>query len=475
MHHILIGMYSTETNSFAPGRIQLKDFGQNIFSPDTTWAERGKRSRLGAFLNVLEARQDVQIIPTTAAVAEAGSPVASDAHNAIMQFILTTAEAHPEIDGVLLFMHGAIACETEPDAEGAVLAGLRARLGNDVPIIVALDLHANVSDRMLENGNAFILYDNYPHTDIYDCCTEAAHMLLDTLDGKIRPVMRARRLPLLSEFVPTTDASLAPVLSKMHALEKQPGILAATVAYGFFLSDIEQCPSVAVVVADGKAELAQQAADELADVLWAQRHLAKRSYYGLEEALEEISASPDGPYVLADCTDNPGGGSPGDGTHILRGLLVHGVQNAVVAAIYDPQTVVQAEEAGIGAFIDASIGGKTSPDPLGEPVRCRAAVRGFCDTQPSYGRVAVLQAEGVTVLVQSNRFQMFHPDFVRDCGLNPLGYKIIVVKSNIAYRSGYAPIAKKCMEISVPGLNIGRPEDAPLMHCRRPVYPLDEL
>lgn len=87
----------------------------------------------------------------------------------------------------------------------------------------------------------------------------------------------------------------------------------------------------------------------------------------------------------------------------------------------------------------------------------------------------MLQAEGVTVLVQSKRFQMFHPGFVKDCGLNPLGYRIIVVKSNIAYRGGYLPIAQKCIELSLPGLNVGRPTDVPLAHCQRPVYPLDDI
>ena len=475
MHHILIGMYSTETNSFVPGHTVLADFGQNIFAPETTWAERGKHSRLGALLHVLEAREDVEVIPTVAASAEAGSPVELSAHNSILQSILSTAEAHPEIDGVVMFMHGAIACDGEPDAEGAVLEALRAKLGMDVPIIIALDLHANMTDRMLENATAFILYDNYPHTDIYDCCVEAAQMLLRTLDGEIRPVMRAHRLPLLSEFVPTTEACLTPVLDRMHALEKQPGVLAATIAYGFFLADIPQCHSVTVVVTDGDADLAQNAADDLAAVLWNQRHEAKRNYYTLDEALAEIADVPDGTYVLADCTDNPGGGSPGDGTHILRGLLDRGVQNAVVAAIFDPATVVQAEQAGVGAAIEASIGGKTAPDPLGAPVLCRAEVVGFCDTQPSYGRVAVLKVDGVHVLVQSKRFQMFHPDFITSCGIEPNSCRIIVVKSNIAYRSGFGSMARKCMEVCVPGLNIGRPTDAPLKHCLRPVYPLDDI
>lgn len=475
MHHILIGLYCTETNSFAPGHTVLADFGQNIFDPETTWAERGKRSWLGALLHVLEAREDVEVIPTVAASAEAGSPVELSAHNAILQSILSTAEAHPEIDGVVMFMHGAIACDGEPDAEGAVLEALRAKLGMDVPIIIALDLHANMTDRMLENATAFILYDNYPHTDIYDCCVEAAQMLLRTLDGEIRPVMRARRLPLLSEFVPTTEACLTPVLDRMHALEKQPGVLAATIAYGFFLADIPQCHSVTVAVADGDAALAQDAADNLAAVLWNQRHEAKRNYYTLDEALAEVNNGPDGTYVLADCSDNPGGGSPGDGTHILRGLLDRGVQNAVVAAIFDPATVEQAEKAGVGAVMEASIGGKIAPDPLGFPVVCRAEVVGFCDTQPSYGRVAVLKVDGVHVLVQSKRFQMFRPDFVAACGIAPETCRIIVVKSNIAYRSGFGPMARKCIEVCVPGLNIGRPTDAPLKRCLRPVYPLDDI
>jgi len=475
VHHILIGLYSTETNSFAPGHTMLEDFGHNIFDPETTWAERGQHSRLGALLHVLEKRTDIEIIPTVNAVAEAGSPVDLSAHNAIVHHIRSTAAAHPEIDGVVMFMHGAIACDGEPDAEGAVLKALREELGDQIPIIVPLDLHANVTDRMLENATAFILYDNYPHTDIYECCLEAAQMLVDTLDGKIRPVMRTRRLPLLSEFVATTEASLTPVLERMHGLEKQPGILAATVAYGFFLADIPQCHSVAVVVADGDAALAQDAADNLAAVLWNQRHEAKRNYYTLDSALAEITAANEGTYVLADCTDNPGGGSPGDGTHILRGLLAHGVHKAVIAAIFDPQTVAQAEKAGIGAVMEASIGGKTAPDPLGNPVLCRAEVVGFCDTQPSYGRVAVLKVDGVHVLVQSKRMQMFNPSFVAACGIDPSACRIIVVKSNIAYRSGFGPMARKCMEVCVPGLNIGRPTDAPLKNCIRPAYPLDDI
>ena len=194
-----------------------------------------------------------------------------------------------------------------------------------------------------------------------------------------------------------------------------------------------------------------------------------------------------GPIVLGDVADNPGGGATMDSVVLLRQLLEMGATDAVIAAVCDPQVVQQAKQAGVGATIQVELGGKQAPKVTGGPICCTAVVEKltdgrFCNEGPmfhglqmNYGETALLRIEGVQVIVCSNHAQPYDMGIYYHCGIDPAQKKILGVKSAVHFRAHHQTIAKEILDVEVPALACMRPQMLPMEHCRRPIYPLDDL
>ena len=241
-----------------------------------------------------------------------------------------------------------------------------------------------------------------------------------------------------------------------------------------------------VVVADGDAQLADSKAAALAQRVWDARKELKYEPLTADEGIDAALASDQFPVVLADVADNPGGGGTCDAVYLLRRLIERDVQDVAVAAIYDPETVCQAVEAGVGATIDVKIGGKVIPEVTGGPVCCKAYVKAITDGKyrnsgpmfhglmMDHGTLAVLQVGGVTVLVGKIRVQTWDLEVFRSCGITPEKQKILVTKSAIHYRASFSSVTHRMLSVETPATASQKLSNFNL-GCKRPIYPLDDM
>lgn len=362
--------------------------------------------------------------------------------------------ARGPVDGVLLDLHGAMVIEGIDDGDGDFIAAVRELVGPDRPIVVTHDLHGNHSQYRVDQADAIIGFDTYPHVDMAERGREAADLIVAMLCGEVRPVMALRQLPMFWNIRSqiTAHPPMDEVIQQVHALESRAGILSVTVATGFPWADVPDMGASVIAVADNDAALARATADELGDWIWANRQRWTSPPVSVREAIERGQAGGKFPIVLADHADNTGGGSPGDSTEILRTFLERRLQDAVLLYIVDPEVVEQAHAAGVGKQIAVSVGGKSDP-VQGPPVDMNVQVMALSDGDFTYdgpmyagltgnmGRSAWLRQDGVSVVVVTAHEQPLGPAFARTLGIDCERMKYIAVKSAAHFRASFEKFA----------------------------------
>ena len=484
---IATGCIGHETNTFSriPTTLESFERGSYVVGDDVVSSFDGTSTITGGFID--RARQlNVELAPLLWTFATPAGIIAQDAYDTLKQRFLDRLEAARPIDGVLLDLHGAMVTAGCEDAEGDLLAAVRSAVG-PVPIITTLDLHANITADMAASADAIIGFDTYPHIDCYDRGLEALQLMHDTLACAVSPTMAYRQLPLLTgpPAQCTMKQPMMGIVEKLHALEERPGVLSATLSMGFPFADIRDAGASVLVTTDGDPSLAGECAAEFAGFLWDSRADLRSDLVSVEEAIARASHSDGRPFVLAEGSDNPGGGGPCDGTHVLRAFLSVDVREAVIAVIADPESVALAHAAGVGSHVDLAIGGKT--DPLhGEPVAGRAYVKHIGDGRfvnkgpmgrgkgGSLGRTAVVQVAGVLVVLTEQRTQPYDAEVLRSVGIIPEDCKLIALKSAVHFRADYTPIAFEILEVDTPGVHSPDLFSYDYRKLRRPIFPLDD-
>jgi microcystin degradation protein MlrC len=371
--------------------------------------------------------------------------------------ILTDLRRALPVDAVLLALHGACVAEGYDDTEGDLVGQVRAIVGPDVPVGVELDLHCHLTQQMVDHTTAIVAYKEYPHTDIMERAAELYRIILDTAAGRVRPVMALFNPRMISTFR-VQEQPLRGFVDRMIAMEGRDKILSVSFGHGFAHGNVADVGVRMLAVTDGDPALAQATAEKLGRELYAMRDALRLTFLTMDEAIDAALAEPDGPVVIADVSDNSGGGAPSDSTYILRRLLERGITNAVSAMYWDPVAFRFCKEAGLGATLDLRVGGKCGK-LSGQPVDLRATVCGLAfdvrqrfGTMPcSLGDAAWINAEGIDLVINTQRTQVFHPDCMTALGLDPAQRKIVVVKSNYHFQAGFAPIARKILFCAPPG------------------------
>ena len=489
MFRVLVGSVFHETNTFWPYPTGLAEFAKRdlLYGDAFIRKFRGTHTPLGGIMEVLE-KENIEIVPSLAAIAEPSGKVTKEAFDHIRDTLLEDCRKAGKLDGILLSLHGAMVTEEDEDGEGNLLEAVRRTVGYELPLIATLDLHTDLSQRMVENATAFFPYREYPHSDMYERGLEAGRAMALTLQGKIRPVMRWKPLPLMTSLIATAGRAYAPMKKLLdHYNDETPGILSANLLHGFYLADTSYTSAAALVVADRDEKLAEEAVLTIADAALREKEaLARMEIYTVEEALSE-QKDIEGTVVFADVTDNPGSGSSSDGTHLLRALLDNKVKKAAVATICDPETVEICHRAGVGAWVNIQLGGKKAPEQLGQPISCRAYVKTLSDgvfynRGPMHGgvrfdlkRSAVIRIDGVSVIVGSIPIQGYDIEIFQSHGLMLEDFDILVVKSAVHYRAAFEPKSKKMFPINCPGTIEVDPLKLDYRHISRPIYPLDEI
>ena len=471
MKKLLIAEFRHETDSFCPQKADMEAFRRremHVGREEIEAAYRGVRNEPGAFLDVFGARDDIRLIEVIGMEAMPSGPVTGEVYEFARANILD-ALSREQPDGVLLALHGAMVAEGHDDAEGDLLEEIRGIIG-EKPLVASLDLHANITAKMARCADALVLYREYPHTDMYETGCVAAKLMEGMLDGTCHPAMGYHRVPYLLPMFPSALSELRVFLDMCEAEEAREGVLAVWLAHGFFPSDIGEMGMSVIALTDGDAALAQEIADRVGRAVWEGRKTLRRSFPALDEALDMLDEPGEGPLVIADASDNPGGGGLCDTTFILRRVLERGIRGLAFAMIVDPESARRCAEAGVGHEVDLALGGMSDPAFSGGPLSVRARVTRLTDGEyrnrdemnqnalNHLGTAAVAEIGGNLVIIVSNRLQPYDAEIFRHCGISPERQRGLVVKSAVHYRNSYGKFARKLVEVSLPGYVVPVPD-----------------
>jgi microcystin degradation protein MlrC len=488
---IAIGGVSHETTTFIESRTTLADFEHGFgFYRGSEVVDRFRGANIctGGFLAGAE-RYGFQPLPLLWTFAYPSGLIERRTYDTLKaEFIerLTAAHRDSPIDGVLLDLHGAMVVEGIDDGDGDFIESVRGAAGRACPIVVTQDLHGNHTSRRVAAADAIVGFDTYPHVDMADRGLEAAEIMVRMLRGEVRPVMALRQLPMfwgISRQV-TAHPPMDEVLRRAHEIERRPGVIAVTVATGFPWADVPDVGASVIVVADGERAVARAAADELGDFIWQNRQRWQQPAVTVREALAAGEKEGNYPIILADHTDNTGGGAPGDSTEILRTFLDLQLSDSLLLYLVDLEAVEKAHTAGVGSTLRMLLGGKSDPRQ-GPPVEVEAEVAALSEGDfrydgPMYagltgnlGRSAWLRIGGVSVVVVSKREQPLDAAFARSLGIDCAAMRYIAVKSAVHFRSGFEQLAGSIHNVDAAGILVHDFSKLPYRKRRRPLFPLE--
>ncbi|MDP2981796.1 MAG: M81 family metallopeptidase [Candidatus Latescibacter sp.] len=480
---IMVGGFSHETNTFNPRKTTLEIFKKNM-SLGTEVLQRGGHmvhgtvgDSIGGFLDVME-MFNVELIGSIRA-GEGQGIVTKEAFDYITGVMLDTLDKNP-VDAVYLSLHGGGVAEDHPDMEGDTLALIRKKVGPGVPIMFTMDLHCKPTKQMTEVADAVSVYRTYPHVDAFEVGKEIADIMLGTMFGKIKPVMAVRKLPLMIGpplNVVTSDMPIKLVYDKAKEMERTiPGVLNVCPCHGFMQQDVPTQGAGVLVTVDRDRALAQKLADELGDLMFSYRkdywvHLPYPDET-IRKALE-LNRKTGKPVAIADGGDNMGAGTPGDGTALLAQILKQGVKKAFVQ-IWDPESAKKSAAAGAGATVTLDVGGKS--DALyGPPVKITGKVAAVSDFSGKENPAARIEANGITILVNTAQIGPNDQKNLRAIGVDPSKYVMVVCKGGFAFRPQYPNTVYEYIMSNTPGYASVDLSTFKFTQIPRPIYPLDTI
>ena len=479
---------SHETNTFARSPGTYARFQEDgILRGDEILREYAEsHATLAGYLEA--GRQpDIEVVPLLFTQTNPIGTITADAFERIVGEMLNLLRQQGPWDGVLLALHGAAVSEDYPDADGEIAHRVRALLGPRVPVGLTIDMHANVSRKMVDNVTATVVYRTNPHLDARLRARECADIIVRTIRGEVHPAQALEMPPVVINIVKQFTGE-EPMRSLVHDVEEaiaRPGVLSASVAEGYPYADVAEMGMSFLVVHDGDGMAARDAARWLARRAWNRRAEFVGDTPSVEEALRAAAIAARGPVVLMDVGDNIGGGSPGDSTVLLEAARRLGVRR-YLQTLCDPEAVRACVAAGVGQTLTLRVGGKTD-DRHGQPVAVTGRVRVISDGRfeeptPTHGgfrffdggTTVVLETNDEHTLVLTSRLvgntsiqQMY------SVGVRPETFQVVVAKGVVSPRPAYAPIAAEIVLVNTPGVTSSELGQFEYARRRRPLYPFE--
>jgi microcystin degradation protein MlrC len=411
-------------------------------------------------------------------------PLATAAWERIEREFLAALRAAPPADGAVFCMHGAMAGTDEADPEGRLLEQARRILGERIPIVVSLDLHGILTERMVAHADAIVAYHTYPHVDFFQTGARAARLLLRILADGVSPVTAVVRVPALvrgSELI-TETGLFGRVIARAQRIETGPHGLSAGVFIGNPFTDVPELSTYAFVVTDNDAPLAEQEALGLARDFWECHGRMVVPLVPLAEMARMVVAHAEGGTIgLVDAADATSSGASGDSNAVVAALLAAGSTARVLAPIVDRPAVMAAAAAGVGGTVEITIGGTLDPVRF-RPLPIRATVRLLADGRfrsESFGEewhagpTAVLEAGNVTWVVGSRAVSLYDRSFFLAHGQDPRRFDAVVIKSPHCQHHMYAAWCARMIDIDAPGSSSANLTSLGHVRCARPIFPLD--
>lgn len=486
---VLVGAFSIESNSFVPSETMLADFERQVWcrGDAVTRDCAGPASELaGAWDAFVEA--GIEPIGAIAAASSPGAPVARESFDAVCAEFMNACG--PEIAGVYLMLHGSALVSGEDDPEGRLLRELRSRLGPKVPIAISLDLHAYMTDVMMDSVDIVTAYRTCPHVDLYRTGRQAGELLVRAINGEIKPVCRRIRLPMITP--PERHDSSQQMFRELQALcdeAEAEGALAAALLCTQPWLDVPELGWSAVVTWDRDANAADRAAAHIAERAWRSRYaFTDTSEVATDEALEAAFVAK-GPFVVADIGDATNGGSLGDSTEVLRGLLERQASGRLAGpsavTVMDARAVEQASNADEGTLIELTLGtgvvgtfnqatviqGVVERVWEGPIVYSHPAAEGVVDDP---GKSALIQVGDISIVVHSRPVRVIDPAIYLAAGIDISQMAVVQAKSHVSYRAGFDPVTAGSVLADTKGPTAANLMFLPFTRRPRPMFPFED-
>lgn len=488
---IAVGQISCESNHFVWRTSEAAHFRNTGYAYEggELFRLRKRDTEVSGALSVLEKDGSVEIVPLLAARANSTGPLSASCYAWLKDGLLGRLRQAGRVDAVFLSHHGSMAAENEDDPEGDIAREARKIVGPSVPIVMTLDLHGNVTRKMVQAATAIVGYNHYPHDDVFTTGVRAAGLLLRAVRGEAKPVMALAKLPmLLTAFHATTtgEGPFARLMNTAKELEMRGGILSASL---FFVGSYIDTPEIgcgALVVADGNAGTAVAAAERLGEQFWARRADFTVATVSTAEAVRLGREIEGGPVLLLDSADTTGGGAAGDGIGLVRELLACGVTEPCMAMVVDAAAASRCVEAGIGKELTLPVGHANDP-AWGKLLMMTGRVINTCDgfftynggilggSRVTMGPSAVLESGPVKLLIMSHPTYDWADEQYRAAGLTPERAKFVGVKNMMNFRMGYRDMMKGYFVLQIPGPTPADMRSLPFRRIRRPIFPFDDF
>lgn len=449
-------------------------------------AFKESHSTMAGYLEAGE-RSGVEVTPLVFAHATPSGMITREAFERITGEMIRLLRDQGPWDGVLLAQHGAAVSEEYPDADGEIVVRVRSLVGERTPVGLSLDMHANVSRKMVENATVTVLYRSNPHVDARPRARECAEMVVRTIKQEIRPACALQTPPVMISILKqhTGSEPMRGIMRNLDEVLEQPGMLSASIAMGYPYADVPEMGMAFLAIHDGDARVAEEAARCMARRAWDTRTQFRGDAPAPEDALRHAADAPAHPVVLMDVGDNVGGGGPGDSTILLAAAKKLGVRG-LLYILYDPEAVAACVAAGVSQKVTLSVGGKTDHQH-GEPVEVTGTVRTIADgrfeePEPRHGGhrffdagvTAVLETvDDHTLVLTSKRTMPTSVQQLYSLGIRPEAKRVIVAKGVVAPRAAYEPIAAQIMLVNTPGVTSSDLSGFAYVHRRRPLYPFE--
>ena len=491
---LLIARLNHETNTFSPVPTPLEAFAPT-YGEAALREQQGMRTAMSAFIDLAHRLGATPVTPVSATANPSGR-VHAAAYDELTRRIV---EAASGCDAILLDLHGAMVAENSADGEGDLLERLRAAAPG-VPIGVALDLHGNITPRMIANADVIVGFKTYPHIDMYETGEHAGRLLLAMLRDGERYAVRWHQLPMMGHTLRSTtlQGAMLRAVDAARAAEAE-GMPAVTVFAGFSLADIE-APFMSVVVT-GRADdpsAAQATADGIAAAIWRERAEFVYDSEPLDASLrralalaEDAKEADDRPVLLLDHSDNCMSGGTCDAMDVLQAALAAGLSDIAVGPLCDPEAVAELVAAGNGARLSVRLGNKVPLTQLAvikEPVTLEGTVRAISDgeytvTGPIYtgqrcamGHTVLFDTGHARIVVTERTHEPWDLGVFSCVGLDPTTHRFMLLKSRMYCRPVFAPLSHALVECDSPtGVTTSNYALFPFRNVRRPVFPLDPV
>ena len=487
---IAIGGIVHETNTYA-----VESFGMtgidsfDVRRGDHVLRYDGTRTFTGGMIAAAR-NGGHEVVPVLHAFAQPSGTIDAGTYRALADELVDGIRSALPVDAVVIDTHGAGVVDGIDDLEADLGAAIRLVIGTDTPLLTTLDLHGSISAEMNQVYDLMLGVYHYPHTDMYERGVEAIESAVRIAAGDWQPTTHVERLPLL---LPTSTTDVPPasdIRQRCLDMGAQPGVIRAAFFHGFPYTDTPKAGASVVVTTDNDPTRARELAQALATEIWDRRQQFRIESVNPEVAIRDaiaIAARRGGPVVVNDTADNPGGGSPGDATHVLRALIDADPDRACFGYIYDPEVARQAHRAGPGSTIEVRLGGRHDQlhgPPIELSVYVKAVTDGrFVHTSPmlagvraNYGPMARLRTrarDGIDILVGSERSQVFDTEVFALHGIDVTRYDLVVLKGSQHFRAGFTDLATGIITADSPGLTTLRVENFEHARADGPRWPLD--